>query len=458
MDNRWYDPVMENLRAQKALIARRSAQGIEQARKGDARLYFVNEAGDPVDHVRVEVNQTRHDFQFGCTAFPLGGFGHEEKNARFEEEFARLFNLVVCPFFWDTLEPVKGQPRYAADSPKIPRRPAPDLVCDFAERHGLTVKGHALVYCGHAPDWIEDDIPQYKALLEEHIAELSARYAKRVQDWDAVNEALQGWFDKRNPAMRAKPLSFHHSDGYVEWCLRTARRYFPDNNLFVNEGAPIVLGGDRFAYEREPFFLLLKLLRLQGCAPDAAGLMLHLFMEKEEMKRGLFDAENMYEALDYALEFGVPLNLSELTIPAYSDSEEDEAFQAELTETLYRIWFGHPVFRSIVWWNMADGTAYVDKVMHHDENRYCQGLIRRDFSHKPAYRALERLIREEWHTREAGDTGSGNRFDLRGFYGQYDVTAACGGRVWNKKIHLSRDIRHTRGEHRIVLEGAGAQP
>ena len=53
MDNRWYDPVMENLRAQKALIARRSAQGIEQARKGDAHLYFVNGAGDPVDHVRV---------------------------------------------------------------------------------------------------------------------------------------------------------------------------------------------------------------------------------------------------------------------------------------------------------------------------------------------------------------------------------------------------------------------
>ena len=49
MDNRWYDPVMENLRAQKALIARRIAQGIEQARKGDARLFFVNEAGDPVE-------------------------------------------------------------------------------------------------------------------------------------------------------------------------------------------------------------------------------------------------------------------------------------------------------------------------------------------------------------------------------------------------------------------------
>ena len=451
MAKNWYESVLKNFTAQKELIRQRSEQGIEQARKGNARLIFVNEKGDPLDHVQYDINQTCHDFSFGCTAFPLGGFDSDEKNARFEEAFAHLFNMTVCPFFWDTLEPVKGHPRYAADSPGIPRRPAPDLVCDFAEKYGMTVKGHALVYCGHAPSWAEDDIPRYKAQLEEHIAELAERYAKRVRDWDAVNEAL-GWFDKRNPGMRAKPLSFHHSDGYVEWCMRTARKYFPNNRLFVNDGDGSIIPGDyRFAFERDRFFLLLKVLRLEGCAPDAAGLMLHLFLEKDQLKADLFDAENLYEALDYWTQFGMKLNLSELTIPAYSEAEEDEQFQAELTETLYRIWFGHPAVDSIVWWNMADGTAYVDRVEKRDENRYHQGLIRSDFSRKPAYRALERLIREEWHTRETGNTSDSCCLDLRGFYGSYDLTLSHGGRTWKKQMHLSDQTRHTRGEHRIVL-------
>ncbi len=454
MKTAWYDHVLENFTEQKEMILRRSEQGIEQARKGNARLIFVNEAGDPVDRVQYDIDQTRHDFSFGCTAFPLGGFDSGEENARFEEAFANLFNMTVCPFFWDTLEPVKGHPRFAADSPRVPRRPAPDLVCDFAEKHGMTVKGHALVYCGHAPSWIGDDIPSYKAQLEAHIARLSERYAKRVRDWDVVNEAL-GWFDKRNPAMRLKPLSFHHSDGYVEWCMRTARKYFPNNRLFVNDGAGSIIPGDyRFAFERERFFLLLKILRLEGCEPDAAGLMLHLFLEKEQMNADLFDAENLYEALDYFTHFGMKMNLSELTIPAYSEQEEDERFQAELTETLYRIWFGHPAVDSIVWWNLADGTAYVDRVTGRDENRYHQGLLRRDLSRKPAYRALEKLICGEWHTHVKGNTGSSCFLDLRGFYGSYDLTLSRGERTWHRQIRLSDQIRHTRGEQRVVLPDA----
>ena len=41
--------------------------------------------------------------------------------------FYRYFNLATVPFYWNTLEPEYGKPRYAKDSVKIYRRPAPDL-------------------------------------------------------------------------------------------------------------------------------------------------------------------------------------------------------------------------------------------------------------------------------------------------------------------------------------------
>ena len=37
-----------------------------------------------------------------------------------------------------------------------------------------------------------------------------------------------------------------------------------------------------------------------------------------------------------------PLQVTEVTIPAYSNSAEDEALQAEVLEKLFTIWFSHP--------------------------------------------------------------------------------------------------------------------
>ena len=49
------------------------------------------------------------------------------------------------------------------------------------------------------------------------------------------------------------------------------------------------------------------------------------------------------------------------------------------------------------------------------------GIVRRDFTPKPAFRALERLIKREWHTETVLEyrAGADNRF--HGFYGKYDA-------------------------------------
>ena len=49
--------------------------------------------------------------------------------------------------------------------------------------------------------------------------------------------------------------------------------------------------------------------------------------------------------------------MTEVTIPAYSNSEEDEALQAEIIEKLYSIWFSHSNMEQIIYWNLVDGYA-----------------------------------------------------------------------------------------------------
>ena len=64
--------------------------------------------------------------------------------------------------------------------------------------------------------------------------------------------------------------------------------------------------------------------------------------------------------MDLYSSFGKPLQVTEVTIPAYSNSEKDEALQAEIIEKLYSIWFSHPNMEQIIYWNLVDGYAHVE--------------------------------------------------------------------------------------------------
>ena len=56
---------------------------------------------------------------FGSTGFMLGCFENAEKETKFKELFASIFNLVVVPFYWNTLEPEEGKLRFQKDSENI---------------------------------------------------------------------------------------------------------------------------------------------------------------------------------------------------------------------------------------------------------------------------------------------------------------------------------------------------
>ena len=77
-------------------------------------------------------------------AFLTEGFHHvekdaklaQEKNRKFEELFANLFNFATLPFYWATSEPEPGFYRFSRNEnkPDIYRRPPPDVVVQ-APRH-----------------------------------------------------------------------------------------------------------------------------------------------------------------------------------------------------------------------------------------------------------------------------------------------------------------------------------
>ena len=128
---------MEKFNAKEQEIQERAQVNIEKYRKGDHTLRLLDKNGQPAVGVPVEIDQKRHDFKHGANMLMLDEFDDPEVNARYRDQFARYFNLGTVPFYWAGTEPEEGKLRYAADSPKVYRRPPADLCVEYCEEKDI---------------------------------------------------------------------------------------------------------------------------------------------------------------------------------------------------------------------------------------------------------------------------------------------------------------------------------
>ena len=179
----------------------------------------------------------------------------------------------------------------------------------------------------------------------------------------------------------------------------------------------------------------------------------HLFYKAEheyEKTRSTLNPENLYKHMDLYSNFGKPLQITEVTVPAYSWEAEDEEMQAQIIEKLYSVWFSHPNVEQIIYWNLVDGYAHLwdpdpEKIkasqgnMAIGENYYHGGLLRFDLSPKPAYFKIKELLQKKWHTETELVTDEKGNIDFRGFFGDYTVEIETDGGMETKTVKLSKN-------------------
>jgi GH35 family endo-1,4-beta-xylanase len=411
---------------------RRINEGIENNRKGDAVLRLFDTEGHLISDAKYSLKLVRHHFLFGANAFMLGGYGTEAENAAYETAFTEVFNSAVVPFFWSDLEPEPGLLRFGVDSPKIARRPPPDEVLDFCKKYTLTPKGHCLVWHQFMPDWLPSDPEQVMSLIYKRLDEISEAYGDQIEFWDLVNEPMEKFMSPNKDRL---------PEDYVFRAFKHATDVFPESSrLILNEAT--VFSWREFHGETTGLDLLVRNLQLRGARVGGLGMQYHYFFYDENgmvfdsatlLKSGqhLLDPDHLLKVLDGYGRMGIPLNVSEITIPAYDDVEDGEWLQARLTEELYRVWFSHPDVNAINWWNLADGNA------HANEGRLKAGLLRDDLSAKPSYEAIRRLVKEEWTTRLEG--AFEHELSFRGFYGDYALEVEFEGTVESHSFQLLPD-------------------
>ncbi len=373
---------------------------IELNRKADAVCHLKNLP----EGAEVKIEQISHLFLFGGNTFLFGDLKSPEKNKKYEDTFGTLFNAATVAFYWKTLEPEQGRPRYEVNSPYEYRRPATDPVVAFCESKGINMNGHAIIYgmrrWGH-PTWMPEDREEMEKIFEAHVRELADRYKGRIQRWDVVNEPI----DQANRGVMP--------DDYTYKTYRWAMKYFPESVRFNINDCDIHWGPNRRYVE------IVRDLTDRGVRIDHVGVQMHIFnpAEAKNIANGadiLTPAKN-YAVLDCLSGAERPVHISEVTVTAPDGTREAWEIQAIIARNLYRLWFSYPSVTGITWWNLVDGGAAPGEPSF-------SGLYDKEMNPKPVYHVLDTLINREWRTNLTIQADHNGTVQFRGFKGNYRIS------------------------------------
>ena len=384
-------------------VLRRCHEQIEKNRKSDATVRVVDASGRPVAGVLIQVEQTRHEFLFGCNIYRFDRYRDAAKNAAYKRGFEELFNYATTGFYWRWYEPQRGKPRYDYT----------DKVVAWCTQRRIRLKGHPLLWgCrSGVPPWSNGQPPA--EVQRQRVLDIMRRYQGKIEFWEVVNEAS------------------HIRRPKIDQPYRWARQADPDARLIVNDYHVMADGCP-------PFFALLKKAIEDGVPFDGIGIQAH---EPRTMR---FPLDRVGRILDRYATLGKELHVTEFT-PAsngkpitgsHLDGVWDEAAQADYAVKFYRVCFAHPVVRAITWWDLCDDGSWLPG----------GGMLRADMTPKPVYRALKRLIHTDWKTRTSGKTDDAGRFTFRGFRGAYRILVDHRGRRIEKRLQLKKE-----GPNRLTI-------
>jgi endo-1,4-beta-xylanase len=379
---------------------------IARHRRGNGLIEVRDAGGNPVPGAKVKVEQTHHDFLFGCNFFRFDRIADPDREAEYRRQFAALLNYATIAFYWPYYEPRRGHPRYGYT----------DQVVAWCAPHGITCKGHPLVWDFADPAWLPHDFTDIGRLSHQRVHDIVSRYRNRIHFWDVVNEPTAlGRFHTR---IGEWALSLGPGP-YTAQHLRIARAANPKATLLVND------------YRTDPaYYRILNGLRDQDrLLFDVIGLQSH-------MHAGTWPLARVWKVCDDFSRLGTPLHFTETTVLSGGragrnrwgpTTSRGEAAQADYVPRFYTMLFGHPAVEAITWWDFSDDGAWQGAPA---------GLVRKDMSPKPAYERLHALIKNEWWTKLEGHTGSRGEFALTAFYGTHRVTATLPtGRRITRDVH-----------------------
>lgn len=269
-----------------------------------------------------------------------------------------------------------------------------DSIINFAQRHGMKVRGHALCWHEQTPNWLFKDAAGNKVTkevllnrLKEHITTVVNRYKGKVYAWDVVNEAVD---DDSSRILRNSLWHQICGDDFIIKAFEYAHAADPNAILFYND-----YNTER-PEKRERVYKLLKKLVEAKVPVHGVGLQAH-WSVYEPSENELRTAIEKFSSL------GLKIQFTELDISVYpweknrrakraDDADvftpEREQLQLEQYKKVFSIFREYKnVVTGVTCWGISDRYTWLDEYPVMGRKNY-PTLFDKDRKRKKAFKAV----------------------------------------------------------------------
>jgi endo-1,4-beta-xylanase len=243
-----------------------------------------------------------------------------------------------------------------------------DAIVDFAQAHGLRVRGHNLCWHEQTPGWLFKDAQGGQVTkevllqrLKDHITAVVNRYKGKVYAWDVVNEAIG---DDSTQFLRNSAWYRICGDEFIARAFEYAHAADPQAQLFYND-----YNTER-PEKRDRVYRLLQQLVKAGVPITGVGIQAHWSLYEPSEKE-------LQATIDRFSSLGLKVQITEMDISVYPweknrrarRPDESDAYTPELEQrqaAQYKKMFS--VFRhykgslnGVTFWNVTDRNTWLDQ-------------------------------------------------------------------------------------------------
>lgn len=338
---------------------------------------FGNSARDPAAHVAMsdrddEIGSPREEAAKVGVLFGSGAI----KASRSSED-GRPPNYLADPDFRRILSEqfnslhAENEMKYQFIEPRkgIFDFTGPDRLVRFAKRHGMQVKGHALISSCCNPQYLVkkvDEPAAFRALMAEHITTIMKRYKGKMDRWDVVVEPLTTM-----GGQGLQHTDFYNALGpsYIAKSFRIAHRADPTAKLFINENLV-----ESYPEKRAELYDLVDGLVARGVPIHGVALQMHETLQGPP-------AGVITELADHFHAQGLTVSIAELDVHTLDPVTQAQIYGDVVSEAL------DAGIRDISTWGFTDKHMYTwlpgAKPLMFDEY----------YQPKPAYFAVRDALR-----------------------------------------------------------------
>lgn len=160
----------------------------------------------------------------------------------------------------------------------------PDKAVAFAQKNGLAIRGHTLVWYD-SPEWVKrlGSPAEVTDAVSRHISTTVSRYKGNIFSWDVVNEP----FEYDQATLRKSVFLDQLGEQYIDFAFNAAHAADPGAELVLNE-THLYDSGDVYTAKRKAVIALIDRLQSRNVPISGVGIQGHIRPGHDKIDRDGF--------------------------------------------------------------------------------------------------------------------------------------------------------------------------